>query len=90
MSYKDVYAFPNPVRPDFSGVVSIIGLKTDSKIVITNVAGHAVHTTTSNGGMATWDCTDGYGRRVPTGVYLVQAVDSDNKEHVLTKILVIN
>lgn len=89
-SYKDVYAFPNPVRPDFSGVVSIVGLKADSKIVITNVAGHAVHTTTSNGGMATWDCTDGYGRRVPTGVYLVQAVDADNKEHVLTKILVIN
>ena len=89
-TYSDVYAFPNPVRPDFNGIIAIVGLKTDSKVIITNVAGQEVHSTTSNGGMATWDGRDGYGRRVPTGVYLVQAVDGNNQEHELTKILIIN
>ncbi len=88
--YKDVYAYPNPVRPDFGGTITIVGLKTDSKILISTIAGQLVYRTQSNGGMATWDGRDGYGRRVPTGVYVVNAIDSDNKEHELTKILIMN
>ena len=53
--FKNVYTFPNPVREDFTGNVTITGLMKDSQIRITDISGNLVYETVSNGGQATWD-----------------------------------
>ncbi len=76
--YNHVYAYPNPVRPDFTGLITITGLMDNSKLVIKNDAGWVVKQLTSNGGMATWDGCDEKGERLPTGNYNVYASQDGN------------
>jgi len=87
--FKKVYTFPNPVRADFKGNVTITGLIRDSQIRITDISGNLVYETVSDGGQATWDLTTYNGRRVSTGVYLVFCASKDGSQSTVTKMLVI-
>lgn len=87
--FSDIYPFPNPVREDFTGNVTITGLMKDTGVKITDVSGNLVYETVSEGGQATWDLTTYNGRRVSTGVYVVFCSDSEGKRSGVTKILVI-
>jgi hypothetical protein len=89
-SFKNVYAYPNPVRENYEGVISIVGLMNNSAVKITDIAGNLVYETISNGGMATWDGTNISGQRVSTGVYLAMCSNPDGSEGGLVKILIIN
>lgn len=88
-SYSNVYAFPNPVRPEFMDQVTITGLMEDSNIKITDTNGNLIIQGTSWGGQFTWDCRNKSGKRVSTGVYLVFASSSDGGENEVTKIMII-
>lgn len=88
--YSAVYAYPNPVRQDFQGVITIAGLMEDSSVKITDNAGNLVCETRSNGGVAVWDGKDMQGRRVRTGVYMAMCLSADGGEHTLVKILILN
>lgn len=88
-SFSHVYSFPNPVREDFEGSVTISGLLKDSQIKITDVSGNLVYETISEGGQASWDLTTFTGHRVKTGVYLAFCSGADGSESCVTKILVI-
>lgn len=68
---KNVKIFPNPVPPDFSGLVGISGLPANAVVKITTVNGIEVYETVSQGGTATWNTNDASGSKVATGVYLV-------------------
>jgi len=87
--FTNVYTFPNPVREDFSGNVTITGLIRDSQIRITDISGNLVYNTVSDGGLATWDLKTYNGRRVTTGVYLVFCASNDGSQSFVTKMLVI-
>ncbi len=87
--FTNVYAFPNPVRQEFSGNLTITGLIRDSRIKITDVSGNLVYETESSGGMASWDLSTYNGRRVATGVYLVFCASNDGTESCVIKVLVI-
>ena len=87
--FKKVYTFPNPVRADFKGNVTITGLIRDSQIRITDISGNLVYETVSDGGEATWDLTTYNGHRVATGVYLVFCASKDGSQSCVTKMLVI-
>ncbi len=87
--FSDVYAFPNPVREDFHGNVTITGLMRDTQIRITDISGNLVYKTVSDGGQATWDLKTYNGKRVATGVYLVFCASSDGSQSCVTKMLVI-
>jgi sugar lactone lactonase YvrE len=87
--FKKVYTFPNPVRADFKGNVTITGLIRDSQIRITDISGDLVYETVSDGGQATWDLTTYNGHRVATGVYLVFCASKDGSQSCVTKMLVI-
>lgn len=89
-SFTNVYAFPNPVREDFNGNVTITGLMRDTRIRITDISGNLVYSTISDGGQASWDLTTYNGRRVATGVYLAFCSSSDGSGSCVIKILVIN
>lgn len=86
---ESVYAFPNPVKPDFEGVITITGLVYDTDVKITDVSGRIVSSGKSVGGTYAWDGCNGYGRKVPTGIYFVMAADQDGKEGIATKITII-
>jgi hypothetical protein len=87
--FTNVYSFPNPVREDFSGNVTITGLMRDTQIRITDVSGNLVYRAVSDGGQAAWDLTTYNGKRVSTGVYVVFCASSDGTKSCVTKILVI-
>lgn len=90
-NFDNVYAYPNPVRPDYSGYITIRGLMENSLVKIADAAGNVVYSTRSNGGMAVWDGCNSSGKRVDTGVYFVFASQSENdsSQGCVTKILVV-
>lgn len=90
--YSSVYAFPNPVRPDYEGWISVTGLMDNSLVKITDTAGNLFFEGYSNGGQISWDGRDRKGDRVKTGVYLVFASSgaTGKQSGVVTKILVVN
>ncbi|WP_201987414.1 type IX secretion system anionic LPS delivery protein PorZ [Hymenobacter rubidus] len=83
-------AFPNPVRPDFQGVVGITGLANNALVKITDVAGHLVYATTATGGAVTWNLTNPNGERVRSGMYLVLSTDADGKNGCVSKVAVLS
>lgn len=89
-SFNDVYAFPNPVRPDFDGPIAIRGLMDKSDVKITDSRGNLVYSTVSNGGQAIWNGKNYQDERVATGVYYIFVVDQNGASKSSTKILFIN
>lgn len=83
---QEVYAFPNPVRGDYEGVVTIQGLAYQSTIHITDANGQLVYTTQSQGGRATWDGKLANGAKPPIGMYFVMAANPDGSVDNVTKI----
>lgn len=88
-NYSEIYAYPNPVRPDFGGNVTIRGLMDNSLVKIADASGNVIAQLKSTGGMVSWDCCDQYGNAVKSGVYLVLCSRANGSESVVTKIAVI-
>ncbi len=88
--FSHVEIFPNPVRPDFTGSVSIRGLVEKSTVKITDISGNLVYETIANGGFASWDGRSFNGKRVSTGVYLLMAANKDGSKTHIGKILFVN
>lgn len=91
--YSDVYAYPNPVTPDYTGLVTITGLMADSMVKIVDAGFNTVCQTMSEGGLAIWDVCNMNGERVRSGIYYVVASTSGETSSagdVVCKILVIN
>ena len=89
--YSDVYAYPNPVRPDYSGHITVAGLMDNSLVKITDSMGNLIYSGRSTGGMFVWDGLNSEGSRVNTGVYYVFASQNENDKSsgCVTKILVV-
>ncbi len=85
-----VYAFPNPVRQNYSGPIAIKGLVTNADVKITDTYGNLVYETKANGGQAIWDGNNLDHQRVTTGVYMVFITNSDGSQTLVTKILVVH
>ena len=88
----DAYAYPNPVRADYTGKIAVNGLARDADVKITDAQGNLVFETKALGGQAVWDGKDFSGRRVSTGVYLALATNSrnsDTPDTVVVKILIV-
>ncbi len=88
-SFNKIYAYPNPVREDFAGDITITGLIENSNVKITTVSGKLVHETKSLGGKAYWNGTNLVGEKVKTGVYLVYVSAEDGGQSAVTKILIV-
>ena len=81
--------FPNPVKENYGGYISIDGLVENANIKITDVSGNLVFDTYANGGMAVWNGKNKNGQKVGTGAYLVLSSDKYGKEKISGKILFI-
>ncbi|OMQ12631.1 T9SS type A sorting domain-containing protein [[Flexibacter] sp. ATCC 35103] len=86
---NDVYVYPNPVRPQFTGTVKIAGLLDKANIKITDIEGNLVYETTSEGGTIEWDTT-AFGRyKVASGVYMIFISAQDGGETKVKKVMII-
>lgn len=91
--YSDVYVYPNPVRPEYNGWITIAGLMDNSLIKIADMSGNVVFQGRSSGGSFIWDGCNSAGQRVRTGVYLVLAStsgESDSASAIVSKIMIMN
>ena len=84
-----VYAFPNPVRENYTGPIAITGLSNNSDVKITDTYGNIVFGTRSEGGQAIWDGNSFNGSKAAAGIYLVFVTNNDGSETLVTKILVV-
>ncbi|MCF6357579.1 MAG: T9SS type A sorting domain-containing protein, partial [Draconibacterium sp.] len=89
-SYKDAYVYPNPVREDYTGLITITGLATDVNVKITDVSGRLVYETTAFGGQAIWNGKNFGNQKVKTGVYLIFCTDEAGEYKNVLKLLFIN
>lgn len=89
-TFRDVYAYPNPVRENYNGIITITGLVENTQVKITDINGNLIYQTISNGSIATWDGKDAHGRKVNTGIYLAICTDETGTQSAITKIMVIN
>ncbi|MDE6097348.1 MAG: hypothetical protein K2L80_08655 [Muribaculaceae bacterium] len=88
----NVYAYPNPVRPDYTGWITVNGLMDNSLVKITDAQGALVYQGRSEGGMMVWDGCNLGGERVRAGIYFVLASENESGSNysAVTKIMVIN
>ena len=88
-SLTGITIFPNPVRPDFAGLVGIRGLTDNAVVKILDAAGQLVYETRAQGGTATWNLLDYRGRSAQTGIYLVVVLAANGEEGIAGKLAVV-
>ena len=89
MTKDNVWAYPNPVKPTYTGRITITGLSFDSDVKIVTANGILVNQGRSNGGIYTWDGKDQNGKKVASGVYMVETATSDGNKGTVCKIAII-
>jgi hypothetical protein len=90
MTSDNVWAYPNPVNPGYTGPITITGLSYDADVKILSANGALVHEGRSNGGTYIWYGNDQKGRRVASGVYMVVTATRTGEKGTVCKIAVIN
>lgn len=86
---KNVYVYPNPVRPNYTGTVKIAGLVSNANVKITDIEGNLVYETTSEGGTIEWDTTAFGNYKVASGVYMIFISAKDTADTTVKKVMII-
>lgn len=89
MTKDNVYAYPNPVTPDYNGLITIVGLTYNADVKILNSNGKLINQGRSNGGTFTWNGCDEKGNRVASGVYMVVTATNSGQKGTVCKIAII-
>ena len=89
MTKDNVWAYPNPVTPDYTGLITVVGLTLNADVKIVSSNGKLIAEGRSNGGTFTWDGCDRNGNRVASGIYMVVTATSDGKKGTVCKIAVV-
>ncbi|TDB66055.1 PorZ beta-propeller-like domain-containing protein [Arundinibacter roseus] len=88
-SVESVLIFPNPVRPDYQGLVGFKNVPDQTVVKVTDLSGRLVFETRSQGGTASWDLRDYTGRRARGGIYLVLLTAADGSESKAGKLAIV-
>ena len=86
-TFDEIYAFPNPVKSDYDGPVTIRGLVAGSIVKIADISGNIVYEARATGGQLVWDGKNLNGNKVASGVYVVFASTEIGEQKSTTKIL---
>ena len=90
MTKDNVWAYPNPVTPDYTGLITVVGLTFNADVKILSSNGALVAEGRSNGGSFTWDGKDKKGNRVASGIYMVVTATNEGKKGTVCKIAILN
>ncbi len=85
---KNIQIFPNPVPPNFNGLVAFKGLVENAIVKITDLNGKLLYQTNALGGQAIWNTRTYEGKKVATGIYLVFVRDLNGSEKGVGKIVI--
>ncbi|HWY13361.1 MAG TPA: two-component regulator propeller domain-containing protein [Bacteroidia bacterium] len=85
-----IHAYPNPVKPEYTGNVYIRGLMDATVVKITDINSNLVWETKSTGGQIEWKLKNIQGKKVAPGIYMASCALSDGSVYCMTKILVLN
>lgn len=86
---SNVYVYPNPVRPEFTGTVKISGLLDKANVKISDIEGNLVHEAIAEGGTIEWDTTAFGKYKVASGVYMIFISSQDGAETKVKKVMII-
>ena len=89
MTTDNVWAYPNPVEPGYTGPITITGLSLNADIKILSANGAIINEGRSNGGTYVWDGCDQKGRRVASGIYMVATATSKGEKGTVCKIAIV-
>ena len=89
MTTDNVWAYPNPVEPGYTGNITITGLSLNADVKILTANGAIVNEGQSNGGTYVWDGCDQKGRRVASGIYMVATATSKGEKGTVCKIAIV-
>lgn len=90
MTKDNVWAYPNPVRPGYEGAVTITGLENGATVKIVTSSGSLVNEGTAANGQYKWYGLDRNGKRVASGVYMVEIATGEGEKGPVCKIAVVN
>lgn len=89
MTKDNVWAYPNPVKPDYTGLITITGLSFQADVKIVTSNGTLVNQGKSNGGSYTWDGRNKKGEKVASGIYMVETTTNEGNQGTVCKIAII-
>lgn len=90
LSKDAVKVYPNPVRPEYFGNVTISGLTDGAEVKIVSTGSQLVARGNAVGGTYIWDvCNSTTGNRVAPGVYYILIAAADGSDSVAAKMVVI-
>ncbi|MBQ0057816.1 MAG: hypothetical protein KBT20_09185 [Bacteroidales bacterium] len=84
-----IYCYPNPVRPDYNGSLTICNLCYGSTVTVTDALHRPLFRTETLSGTITWNLRSSDGRRVKPGVYYIYQVNQDGSDGGMYKFLVL-
>ncbi len=87
---EEVFAYPNPVRPDYTGTIAIKGLTKNADVKITDISGTLIFQTKALGGQAIWNGRDTKGTKAQSGVYTIFCASEDGSKTIISKLLFLN
>jgi hypothetical protein len=88
-SMDKLKVFPNPFVYDRHDRIFIEGMTQETKVRILAANGSLVKTIEARGGRIEWNARNFEGKRVGSGVYLVVALDDNNSERGVGKVVII-
>ncbi|WP_089240511.1 type IX secretion system anionic LPS delivery protein PorZ [Belliella buryatensis] len=86
---NNIKIYPNPIRPDFNGLMTIEGLTNFTEIKISNAAGRVIFSSQVRGGSYIWNVRDLSGKRPIPGVYMVFVIDEIGRERIASKFVIL-
>ena len=89
MTKDNVWAYPNPVKPDYTGAITITGLENGSNVKIVTSNGVLVNDGIASNGEYKWYGINRDGKRVASGVYMVEVATSEGEKGVVCKIAIV-
>lgn len=90
MTKENVWAYPNPVRPGYTGPITITGIKNGATVKIVTSSGSLVNEGSAENGQYKWYGLDRNGQRVASGVYMVEIATSEGDNGMVCKIAIVN
>ena len=87
---SNVRVYPNPVSPQYNGVITVDGLTLNAEVKITTITGQLVYSGNALGGRFTWNGRDQRGKRVSSGVYNIISTNAEGKKAIVNRVTFIH
>ncbi len=88
LNQQKIKIYPNPVDPNYNGLIIIRNLVENALVKITGLNGQLVYQTRALGGQTSWNGRDQNQRKVASGIYLVFVRDTEGTEKAVGKIMI--